>query len=59
MRPSNQGSLDVVPANIRIVREIGRSDASSVFEIELEGQKYAMKLVISLSYLLFASCELG
>ncbi|KAJ5859382.1 hypothetical protein N7534_004659, partial [Penicillium rubens] len=44
MRPSNQGSLDVVPANIRIVREIDRSDASSVFEIELEGQKYAMKL---------------
>jgi hypothetical protein len=54
MRPSNQGSLDVVPANIRIVREIDRSDASSVFEIELEGQKYAMKLVNSLSYLLFA-----
>lgn len=56
MRPSNQGSLDVVPANIRIVREIDRSDASSVFEIELEGRKYAMKLVSSLSY--FALCLL-
>ncbi|KAJ5285698.1 hypothetical protein N7524_001004, partial [Penicillium chrysogenum] len=42
MRPSNQGSLDV--ANVRIVREIDCSDASSVFEIELEGRKYAMKL---------------
>ncbi|KAJ5920472.1 hypothetical protein N7516_011330 [Penicillium verrucosum] len=44
MRPSNQGSLDIVPANIRVVREIDRSDASSVFETELEGRKYAMKL---------------
>ncbi|CAG8930966.1 unnamed protein product [Penicillium salamii] len=44
MRPSNQASLDLVPANIRIVREIDRSDASSVFEIELEGRKYVMKL---------------
>ncbi|KAL4817228.1 hypothetical protein BDW67DRAFT_183898 [Aspergillus spinulosporus] len=44
MRPSDHGLLDVVPANIQIVREINRSDASSVFEIELEGRKCAMKL---------------
>ncbi|KAL2812901.1 hypothetical protein BDW59DRAFT_176883 [Aspergillus cavernicola] len=45
MRPSNQGSLDVVSANIQIVREVDCSDASSVFKIELEGRNCAMKLV--------------
>ncbi|RDH27281.1 hypothetical protein BDQ94DRAFT_163748 [Aspergillus welwitschiae] len=44
MRPSDHGSLDVVPANLRIVREIDRSDAPSEFEIEIEGRKHALKL---------------
>ncbi|KAJ5702465.1 hypothetical protein N7488_010013 [Penicillium malachiteum] len=52
MRPSHEGLLDVVPANIRIIREIDRSDASLVFEIELEGRKYAMKLLLTLCLLL-------
>ncbi|KAL2811077.1 hypothetical protein BDW59DRAFT_155583 [Aspergillus cavernicola] len=44
MRPSKRRSLNPVPANIRLIREISRSDASSVFEVELDGEKYAMKL---------------
>ncbi|KAJ0415830.1 hypothetical protein BJY00DRAFT_250714, partial [Aspergillus carlsbadensis] len=44
MRPNKDHSLDVAPADIQIIRELSRSDASSVFEIELAGQKYAMKL---------------
>lgn len=53
MRSSDQGSLDIVPANIQIIREIDHSDASSVFEIELKGRKCAMKLVSSRGFLLF------
>ncbi|KAL4977669.1 hypothetical protein BDW66DRAFT_149976 [Aspergillus desertorum] len=44
MHASNHGSLNVVPANIQTVREIDCSDASSMFEIELLGQKCAIKL---------------
>lgn len=37
--------FDLDPSNIQIIRELGRSDASSIFEVELDGEKYAMKLV--------------
>ncbi|OKL55282.1 hypothetical protein UA08_09450 [Talaromyces atroroseus] len=36
--------FDFDPSNIQIIRELGRSDASSIFEVELNGEKYAMKL---------------
>ncbi|KAK9234131.1 hypothetical protein V1525DRAFT_435918 [Lipomyces kononenkoae] len=39
---SKDRSLD--PAGIRIMREISHSEASSIYEIELEGSTYAMKL---------------
>ncbi|KAJ5124085.1 serine/threonine protein kinase [Penicillium bovifimosum] len=32
------------PSNIHIIREIWRSDASSIFEVDLDGQQYALKL---------------
>ncbi|PLN75273.1 serine/threonine protein kinase [Aspergillus taichungensis] len=32
------------PSKIRIIREITSSDASSIFEVELDGQEYAFKL---------------
>ena len=33
------------PSNTHIIREIHRSDASSIFELEHDGKTYAMKLV--------------
>ncbi|KAL2816097.1 hypothetical protein BJX63DRAFT_420098 [Aspergillus granulosus] len=36
--------LGLLPSNIRIIREIQRSDASSIFEAEFDGAKCAMKL---------------
>ncbi|OJJ49035.1 hypothetical protein ASPZODRAFT_129410 [Penicilliopsis zonata CBS 506.65] len=44
MRPIQRCSMDSVPSNIRIMKELSRSDASSIFEVELDGEKYAMKL---------------
>jgi hypothetical protein len=44
----SKGTTDVLPTNpstISIHREIRRSDASSIFEIELNGKCYAMKVV--------------
>lgn len=35
---------DMDPSKIRIIREITRSDASSIFEVDLDAQKYALKL---------------
>lgn len=32
------------PSKINIIREITRSDASSIFEVDMDGQKYALKL---------------
>ncbi|CAI7572809.1 unnamed protein product [Penicillium glandicola] len=31
-------------SGIKIIREVTRSDASSIFEVDLDGQKYALKL---------------
>ena len=36
--------LTVDPSRINIIREISRSDASSIFEVDLDGQKYVLKL---------------
>ena len=48
MRPVNHRSLDPVPDSLlQFIGEIDRSDASSVFEVEVDGQKCAMKLVSS------------
>ncbi|KAJ5355465.1 uncharacterized protein N7496_012677 [Penicillium cataractarum] len=35
---------DIDPQNIHIIREITRSDASSIFEVALDTRKYALKL---------------
>lgn len=35
---------NVDPSKIHIIREITCSDASSIFEVDLDGQKYALKL---------------
>lgn len=35
---------DMNPWKIKIIREITRSDASSIFEVDLDAQKYALKL---------------
>jgi hypothetical protein len=40
-----QSLQNIAPADIHIKREINRSEASSVYEIELDGATYAMKLV--------------
>ena len=40
-----QSVPNIAPANIHNKREINRSEASSVYEIELDGATYAMKLV--------------
>ncbi|KAL4772073.1 hypothetical protein BDW60DRAFT_216777 [Aspergillus nidulans var. acristatus] len=39
-----QSLQNIAPADIHIKREINRSEASSVYEIELDGATYAMKL---------------
>lgn len=39
------GFLDLVASSIQIIKEIHRSDASSIFEIGFNGDKFAMKLV--------------
>jgi serine/threonine protein kinase len=44
MHPRNDLLTDVDPSRINIIREITRSDASSIFEVDLDGQKYALKL---------------
>jgi hypothetical protein len=45
MHPRKRYLLDPGFSDIRILKEVGRSDASLIFEIELDGEKYAMKLV--------------
>lgn len=45
MHPRKRYLLDPGFSDIRILKEVGRSDASSIFEIELDGERYAMKLV--------------
>lgn len=45
MHPRKRYLLDLDYSDIRINKEVGRSDASSIFEIELDGERYAMKLV--------------
>lgn len=35
---------DIDISRIKIITEIARSDASSIFEVDLDGQKYALKL---------------
>ncbi|OJD15354.1 hypothetical protein AJ78_04399 [Emergomyces pasteurianus Ep9510] len=32
------------PSNINIIRQITCSDSSAIFEVDLDGQKYALKL---------------
>ncbi|KAL4742448.1 hypothetical protein BDV11DRAFT_211459 [Aspergillus similis] len=39
-----QSLQNIAPADIHIEREINRTEASSVYEIELDGATYAMKL---------------
>ncbi|KAK9365442.1 hypothetical protein V1509DRAFT_633203 [Lipomyces kononenkoae] len=45
MRSRSNYLLDLDPVNTRIKREVGRSEASSIFEIELHDRCCAMKLV--------------
>ncbi|KAJ5569497.1 uncharacterized protein N7459_008927 [Penicillium hispanicum] len=44
MDPTSGVLTDIDPSRIKIVRDITHSDASSIFEIDLDGQKYALKL---------------
>ncbi|GAB1198180.1 hypothetical protein APSETT444_007488 [Aspergillus pseudonomiae] len=44
MPPINAPLADIDPSRIKIIREIAQSDASSIFEVDLDGQKYALKL---------------
>lgn len=44
MHPKSAPLTDIDPSRIHLSREITRSDASSIFEVELDGQKYALKL---------------
>ncbi|KAJ5828173.1 uncharacterized protein N7525_006426 [Penicillium rubens] len=44
MHPRKDLLTDVDPSRINIIREITRSDASSIFEVDLDGQRYALKL---------------
>ena len=37
-------SLHMDPSNLHIIRQITRSDSSAVFEVDLNGQKYALKV---------------
>lgn len=41
-KPDSQGP---VPVSVRIVKEIHRSTASTLFEVEIDGERRAMKLV--------------
>ncbi|KAB8274581.1 hypothetical protein BDV30DRAFT_225746 [Aspergillus minisclerotigenes] len=40
----NAPLAQIDPSSINIIREISHSDASSIFEVDLDGQKYALKL---------------
>ncbi|KAL2825165.1 serine/threonine protein kinase [Aspergillus cavernicola] len=40
----NLHSLDLDPSRIQIVREITRSNASSIFALDLDGRKYVLKV---------------
>ncbi|KAI9044844.1 transcription factor domain protein [Aspergillus affinis] len=45
MQSTNSPSLmEIDPSRINVIREIKRSDASSLFEVALDGQKYVLKL---------------
>ncbi|KAK2785198.1 hypothetical protein FQN52_008534 [Onygenales sp. PD_12] len=44
MRPRSASLTTVDPSKIHIIREITCSDASAVFEVDLDGQRYALKL---------------
>ncbi|KAJ5971295.1 uncharacterized protein N7479_001213 [Penicillium vulpinum] len=44
MVPTSCLLTDIDPSRMKFIREITRSDASSIFEVDLDGQKYALKL---------------
>lgn len=44
MHPRNTPLTDIEPSKVKIIREITRSDASSIFEVDMDGKKYALKL---------------
>ncbi|KAB8252540.1 hypothetical protein F9C07_2287159 [Aspergillus flavus] len=43
MNPS-AALAEIDPSKINIISEIARSDASSIFKVDLDGQKYALKI---------------
>lgn len=44
MHPRSDPLTDMDPPRINIMREIARSEASSIFEVDVDGQKYALKV---------------
>ncbi|KAK4869231.1 hypothetical protein LT330_006231 [Penicillium expansum] len=36
--------MDINPSRLNVIREITQADASSIFEVTLDGQRYALKL---------------
>ncbi|PLB47132.1 hypothetical protein P170DRAFT_511778 [Aspergillus steynii IBT 23096] len=44
MHTTSTPLAEVDPSKIKIIRGISYSDASSIFEVDLDGQKYALKL---------------
>ena len=44
MRTRRALLTDMDPSRVHIITEITRSDASSIFEVDLDGQKYALKV---------------
>ncbi|KAJ5801562.1 uncharacterized protein N7518_003630 [Penicillium psychrosexuale] len=44
MHPTSAPLTDMDLSRINIIREISKSDASSIFEVDLDGQQYALKL---------------
>ena len=44
MRPKSGPLREIDPSTINIVAHITSSDASSIFEVEVDGQKYVLKL---------------
>ncbi|OJJ50354.1 hypothetical protein ASPZODRAFT_157240 [Penicilliopsis zonata CBS 506.65] len=44
MHPRKAALMEIDPSRIKIIKEITRSDASSIFEVDLDGQTYVLKV---------------